>query len=199
MMSIKKERMSSEMNKIMSINKERRKSEMNKIMRKEEGFTLVELLIVVIILGILAAVAIPQFGSSTDDAKLSSMQTNLSSLRNAVELYKSEHNSVYPGEMLETDGTTVTSAAQCITAFTKQLTLYSDMTGVTAVGSSAGAKGPYMKKGLLPENPFNKRRDVKCDKVLNDITTVATDNSSGWLFYTLTGRFVANDGNHDTE
>jgi prepilin-type N-terminal cleavage/methylation domain-containing protein len=187
------------MKKMISINKERRSSEMKKMMRKEDGFTLVELLIVVIILGILAAVAIPQFGSSTDDARLSTLQSNLSNLRNAVELYKSEHNSVYPGEILETDGTTVTSAAQCLTAFTKQLTLYSDIAGVTAVGSSAGAKGPYMKKGVLPENPFNQDNTVVCDKVLNDITTVATDGSSGWLFYTQTGRFVANDGNHDTD
>jgi prepilin-type N-terminal cleavage/methylation domain-containing protein len=199
MMSMNKERSSSEMEKMMSMNKERSSNKMKKMMKKEEGFTLVELLIVVIILGILAAVAIPQFGSSTDDAKLSTLQSNLSGLRNAVELYKSEHNSVYPGEMLETDGTTVTSAAQCIVAFTKQLTLYSDIPGVTAVGSSPGAKGPYMKKGALPANPFNQDNTVVCDKVLNDITTVATDGSSGWLFYTQTGRLVANDGNHDTE
>jgi prepilin-type N-terminal cleavage/methylation domain-containing protein len=186
------------MTNMMSIKKERRRRKMKKMMRKEEGFTLVELLIVVIILGILAAVAIPQFGSSTDDAKLSSMTSNLSSLRNAVELYKQEHNSTYPGEVLETDGTTATTAGTCPQAFTYQLTRYSDLAGVTAVGSSAGAKGPYMKKVALPENPFNKLNTVKCDIVLNDITTVVTDNSTGWLFYTLTGRLVANDGNHDT-
>jgi prepilin-type N-terminal cleavage/methylation domain-containing protein len=98
-MSTNKERRRSEMKNIMSTNKERRRNEMKNIMRKGEGFTLVELLIVVIILGILAAVAIPQFGSSTDDAKLSTMTSNLSSLRNAVELYKQEHNnyiSAYP-------------------------------------------------------------------------------------------------------
>ena len=73
------------------------------------------------------------------------------------------------------------------------------MTGVTAVGSSAGAKGPYMKKAALPKNPYNNLDTVKCDIVTNDITSVTTDNATGWLFYTQTGRFVANDGNHDTD
>jgi len=185
------------MKKLMSMDEERRGTKMKKIMRKEEGFTLVELLIVVIILGVLAAVAIPQFGSSTDDAKLSTLQSNLSSLRNAVELYYHEHNTVYPGEVKETDGTAA-SAGQCATAFAKQLTLYSNIAGVTAVGSSAGAKGPYVKKVALPENPFNKLNTVKCDMTTNDLTSVNTDNSTGWLFYTQTGRLVANDGNHDT-
>ncbi|UCH81606.1 MAG: type II secretion system protein [Nitrospiraceae bacterium] len=171
---------------------------MREVMRKEEGFTLVELLIVVIILGILAAVAIPQFGSSTDDAKLSTLQSNLSSLRNAVELYKQEHDNTYPGAVLETDGSTATTALTCPNAFEKQLTLYSDEYGVTAVGSSAGARGPYVKKVALPENPFNKLSTVKCDITTNDITSVTTDGTTGWLFYVLTGRFVANDGAHDT-
>jgi type II secretory pathway pseudopilin PulG len=186
------------MKKIMNIKKERRRSEMKKMMRKEEGFMLVELLIVVIILGILAAVAIPQFGSSTDDARLSSLTSNLSSLRNAVELYKQEHNNTYPGEVLETDGTTATTAATCPQAFTFQITRYSDIAGVTAVGSSAGARGPYMKKVALPDNPYNQLNTVKCDVTTNDITSVTTDGTTGWLFYTLTGRLVANDGANDT-
>jgi len=187
------------MEKMMSIKKERRISKMKKMMRNEEGFTLVELLIVVIILGILAAVAIPQFGSSTDDARLATLQSNLSSLRNSVELYYHEHNTVYPGEVLETDGTTATTAATCPQAFSFQLTRYSDIAGVTAVGSSAGAKGPYVKKAALPVNPYNQLNTVACDIVTNDITSIATDNSTGWKFYTQTGRLVANDGSHDAE
>jgi prepilin-type N-terminal cleavage/methylation domain-containing protein len=189
------------MKKIIRINKERRRNEMKKMIRNEDGFTLVELLIVVIILGILAAVAIPQFGSSTDDAKVATLTSNLSTLRNAVELYKQEHNNLYPGEVQQDDGTTLTAeggpGSTCSIAFVSQLTLYSDIAGVTAVGSSPGAKGPYIKKGELPKNPFNDRNDVHCDKTLNDITTVNTDGSTGWLFYTQTGRLVANDGGHD--
>ena len=54
---------------------------------KHAGFTLVELLIVVVILAILAGILVPQFSSATDDAKMSSLDSNLSNTRSAVELY----------------------------------------------------------------------------------------------------------------
>jgi prepilin-type N-terminal cleavage/methylation domain-containing protein len=183
------------MKKMMSIKKERRRRKMKKMMRKEEGFTLVELLIVVIILGILAAVAIPQFGSSTDDAKLSTLTSNLSSLRNAMELYKQEHDNVYPGAVSEADGTTATVAGTCPQAFVFQLTRYTDIAGIASVDYVAGKKGPYVKKGM-PENPFNKLDTVVCDFTVNDITTQATPGGSGWIYYALTGKLLANDGSH---
>ncbi|MFK7816701.1 MAG: prepilin-type N-terminal cleavage/methylation domain-containing protein, partial [Gammaproteobacteria bacterium] len=46
-----------------------------------KGFTLVELLIVVIILAILAAIIVPQFSASTNDAKAAALQSNLANLR----------------------------------------------------------------------------------------------------------------------
>ena len=49
--------------------------------RKQSGFTLVELLIVAIILAILAAIVVPQFASSTDDAIDSALRSNLSGIR----------------------------------------------------------------------------------------------------------------------
>ena len=74
---------------------------------KSGGFTLVELLIVVIILAILAAVAIPQFSSSTDEAKLSALDSSLSSLRSAVDLYKQQHGH-YPGTVAPNSGPNAT-------------------------------------------------------------------------------------------
>ncbi len=185
------------MKKMMSIKKRKEENTMKKMMRKEEGFTLVELLIVVIILGILAAVAIPQFGSSTNDARLATLQSDLSSLRNAVELYYHEHNAVYPGEMKPADGLPAL-VGECPQAFADQLTLYSDVTGVTSVSSGAGLRGPYVKRAALPVNPFNNLNTVLCDITTNDITSITTDGTTGWLFYTLTGRLVANDGGNDT-
>ena len=59
--------------------------------RKTQGFTLVEILIVVIILGILAAIVIPQFTGASEDARKSNMQSQLQTLRSQIELYKLQH------------------------------------------------------------------------------------------------------------
>ena len=67
------------------------------VRKSRSGFTLVELLVVVIILGILAAVVIPQFSSASVEAKEAALMTDLAALRNAVALYKVQHKDVYPG------------------------------------------------------------------------------------------------------
>jgi type II secretion system protein G len=59
------------------------------------GFTLIEILIVVVILGILAAVIIPQFTNAADDASISSARTQLQTMRSQVELFRSQTGS-YP-------------------------------------------------------------------------------------------------------
>lgn len=75
-------------------------------MRKtRKGFTLVEILIVVVILGILAAIVIPQFSNASEEAKTSSLASNLQSLRSQIELYKIKEGA-YPATLqaLEDDG-----------------------------------------------------------------------------------------------
>ena len=54
------------------------------------GFTLIEILIVVVILGILAAIIIPQFTNAADDASISSARTQLQTMRSQVELYRAQ-------------------------------------------------------------------------------------------------------------
>jgi general secretion pathway protein G len=63
--------------------------------RVRKAFTLVEILIVVVILGILAAIVVPQFTSATQDAQGGNIQTQLSTLQQAMELYKAKNNA-YP-------------------------------------------------------------------------------------------------------
>lgn len=60
------------------------------------AFTLVEILIVVIILGILAAIVVPQFTSASEDAQISNTETQLSTIRNQIELYRVRNNAQYP-------------------------------------------------------------------------------------------------------
>ena len=64
--------------------------------RKNSGFTLIEILIVVIILGILAAIVIPQFTNASNDARNSSLASQLQTLRSQVELFKLQHNETLP-------------------------------------------------------------------------------------------------------
>src|SRR5687767_12002639 len=66
------------------------------IAKLKRAFTLVEVLIVVVIMAVLAAVVIPQFSSSTDDAKKSTSDFNVNTLRSVIQIYKAQHNGRYP-------------------------------------------------------------------------------------------------------
>jgi len=170
---------------------------MKRSMFDRSGFTLVEILIVVVILSVLAAIAIPQFNSSTEDAKLSTLDTDLAELRNAVELYYHQHGATYPGAKRHTDGAVVATAAEAAAAFSAQLTLFTDGNGVSSNTKSATYKyGPYMKK--VPKNPFNDLNTIVADIAETDITIAASSGTAGWKFYTNTGRIISNDGAHDT-
>ena len=62
----------------------------------KKGFTLIEILIVVIILGILAAIVIPQFSSASSDARHSALASTVQSLRTQVEAYRIQHKDKLP-------------------------------------------------------------------------------------------------------
>jgi prepilin-type N-terminal cleavage/methylation domain-containing protein len=135
----------------------------------QKGFTLVELLIVVIILAILAAIVVPQFSSSTKDANESAVKTNLATMRAAIELYGAQHNGKYPGEISSADGTTTSAiggnSAVASTSFVAQMTQYSEQIGKTSTSKTATAdKGPYLRGITLPADPTNNN--------LTDITTI---------------------------
>lgn len=66
-----------------------------------KAFTLVEILIVVVILGILAAIVIPQFTSATQDAQAGNLNAQLQSLQSQIELYKARNNNVGPFDIDE--------------------------------------------------------------------------------------------------
>jgi general secretion pathway protein G len=60
--------------------------------RIKKAFTLVEILIVVVILGILAAIVVPQFTNATQDAQEGNLRAQLKSVQNQIELFKAREN-----------------------------------------------------------------------------------------------------------
>src|SRR3954471_6340222 len=76
------------------------------------AFTLVEILIVVVILGILATVVIPQFSNASQEARENTLKDDLRYMRTQLQVFKAQHRDVavgYPGAN--------TSAAPTFTAF----------------------------------------------------------------------------------
>lgn len=65
---------------------------MKKLLKKSSGFTLIELMIVVAIIGILAAIAIPNFMNYQCKAKQSEAKSNLGTIRTIEEAYRAEHD-----------------------------------------------------------------------------------------------------------
>ena len=168
----------------------------------QQGFTLVELLIVVIILALLAAIVVPQFASSTDDAKLASLDTTLGNVRSAIDLYYQQHGE-YPGALTAADAACVAPAtsgtgtggagAQGVLAFSEQMSLYTDADGGACSVKDTNFKfGPYLKKGTLPSNPITSVATLEVIDT-GDLLMSGSAATLGWKYDILVGKFIAND------
>jgi len=165
-------------------------------MQAKRGFTLVEILIVVVILGILAAIVIPQFTQASTEAKTNSLCSDLQTLRSQVELYKVQHNDVPPGNTIAADGT-VTAA---VASFENQMLYCTDIDGNVKPGPSkvrdTGADatyiyGPYLER--IPPNPFNDQNSLV--EVADQAAAEALSSTDdGWGYVPGTGEIYAIDG-----
>jgi len=152
-------------------------------MKAKSGFTLVEILIVVVILGILAAIVIPQFTEASTEAKFSSLKTDLQTLRSQIELYKIQHNDVPP-----TFGN-----------FVNQMTEKSDINGTVPPADGLAAYGPYIQK--VPINQFNDMYDDTGIHGKLDNSGTAGDNKGSWEYNQNDGSIYPDDNydpNHAT-
>ena len=148
--------------------------------KTKSGFTLVEILIVVVILGILAAIVIPQFTDAATQAKESSLKTDLQAIRSQIELYKIQHTDALP-DAAGTDANFV----ECMTGET-------DMDGDQWAAGAGTVYGAYMQS--IPENPYNGLRTVRT------AASGTPGSGSGWMYDSADGTFYADcddgDANH---
>jgi prepilin-type N-terminal cleavage/methylation domain-containing protein len=128
------------------------------------GFTLVEILIVIAVLGILAAVVVPLYQDNTQKAKESAAKQTLQIVRNAIELYAAKNSGIAPGY-----------PANNINAPVFETEFYLRM----------------LKDGYLvarPKNPFNQLTTIKMIKNDESLPETAA-GTYGWFYKPLTKTF----------
>ena len=147
-------------------------------MARKRCFSLIELTIVIAILGVIAAIAVPRYTAATQGVKLVALKGSLDAIRTAIDLYAAEHNGRLPNRKengdLDDDGK----------HFVERLTGTTDIDGKRL---SDGEFGPYLRSPDFPTNPFNERNDVRMGGA------PAGDDSDGWHYDEDTDRFSADD------
>lgn len=133
---------------------------------------MVEVLIVVVIMAILAATIIPQFASSSKDAKESTAQFNLSTLRSQLELYKSQHNGEY---------------APTLADLTKKTNANHTSTGTPTLGQ-------YILS--IPTDSVTGSNAV-ATSTANPIGGTITGTTGGWIYNSTTGEIRINHKDYD--
>ncbi len=144
-------------------------------MKSRSAFTLVEILIVVVILGILAMIVVPQFSTASSDARVNAMASDLQTIRAQLQLYKAQHLDTYP------------AAATFVT----QMTSRTNSAGTTGTDPNLFPYGPYLMK--FPSNGYVSGANA------NAVETGTGNPGSGnygWYFNTSTGKFSPDDDAH---
>jgi type II secretion system protein G len=137
------------------------------------GFTLVEVLIVVVILAILAAAVVPQFSSSTQDAKVNTSVFNLNTLRAQIQVYKAQHNGAYPDTL-------------------DKLTIATSKSG--GAPSGIDSYGPYLLE--IPQCPIVGNANVVA---ASSSTPAVIAGGAGWAYHSASGTIWINHADYLSE
>jgi general secretion pathway protein G len=147
--------------------------------RRPKGFTLVEILIVVVIMAILAGTVISLLENTADDAKSSSLKHSMSVVQSQLELYRMDHLSQYP---------TIQNNAL------PQLINATNAKGDIGTAGSAYPYGPYLIEA--PRNPYDGNTRVTAVSKPGAVPTGVVDSSGGWQYDATTGGFWPNNAEY---
>ncbi|HEX2974086.1 MAG TPA: type II secretion system protein [Tepidisphaeraceae bacterium] len=172
---------------------ERVKSVVRATSRRARGFTLVEMLIVMVALGVLSAIVLPRFSDASHIARANTLKDELRYLRTQVAMFKAQHEGVAPGYPKGN-----TQAIPTAEDFRQQMTSASDARCNMGEPSPAYQFGPYLQK--MPQNPLNGLDTVWV--VPNDqpaAKAVKPDDSTGWIYRPQTLEIIPNSSGVDAD
>jgi general secretion pathway protein G len=148
----------------------------------------VEIMIVVVIIGILAAIVLPQFSNASQISRENTLKDELRYMRTQLGVYAAQHQDKGPGFQ---NGTLASGAS---TVFVQQMTQNTDAWGNTnSTSSSVYQFGPYLTK--MPANAVNSDSSIE---VVTGNTAMTPDNSTAWLYNPTTLEFMVNSTQSDS-
>jgi prepilin-type N-terminal cleavage/methylation domain-containing protein len=162
----------------------------SEVVLRARGFTIIEVLIVVVIVGILATVVIPQFNSASQQARENTLKDELRYLRTQITVFKAQHQDVPPGYPSGIPTGTPSSSA-----FIAQMTENSDINCNVSVSPLPNFMyGPYLSQ--MPANPINGMSSVEV--ISNNQTLPSPDGTTGWVYQAQTQEIFANVTGNDS-
>jgi prepilin-type N-terminal cleavage/methylation domain-containing protein len=147
---------------------------------RQSGFSLVELAVVVVIIGLIASMAIPRLSRGSKGAAEGTLRGDLKTMRNAIELFRAEHQGLLPSKKEQ---------------FVAQMTQYTDIAGnVNDTRTAEFCFGPYLRSA--PPLPVGKYAG---DSRVADGGKPGDKNDGGWWYDEDTGDIRANLKNDEVD